>query len=230
MGVHLHISNLHRSFQKGGSEIRVLNGANLELASGESVALLGQSGSGKSTFLQIVGGLEPPSQGEVKVDGKAIHQLQPAALDRFRNKTVGFIFQFHHLLPDHSAIDNVAMPALIGRMALREARERAVEMLIKVGLKHRLSHKPGELSGGEQQRVAIARALILSPGLLLADEPTGNLDPGTAAEVFALLMSLVDAASGKGPTLILVTHSLELAAQLPRQVRLVQGTFLGAEA
>lgn len=223
MGVQLDIHNLHRSFQKGGQTIHVLRGASLQVRSGDAIALVGQSGSGKSTFLQLLGGLEPPSQGEVQVDGRVIHKLTPAELDRYRNRTVGFVFQFHHLLPDHSALDNVAMPGLIARMSRTEAQALARQQLEKVGLANRIHHRPGELSGGEQQRVAIARALLLRPGLLLADEPTGNLDPSTANDVFNLLLSLTLDGS---TTVVLVTHSMELAARLPRRVRLREGLFV----
>ncbi len=224
MGVLLEIDDLRRNFQKGGQEIHVLSGASLRLEAGGSIALMGQSGSGKSTFLQLIGGLEAPTSGSVRVDGVDIHRLPAQALDRYRNRQVGFIFQFHHLLPDHSALDNVAMPGLIARMSRAEARGRAAEALTQVGLSHRLDHKPGELSGGEQQRVAIARALILRPGLILADEPTGNLDPRTADEVFQILQSLTRDPQHR-PTLVLVTHSLELAARLPRRLQLRHGVF-----
>lgn len=223
MGIHLRIQNLHRSFQKGGQDITVLRGASLDLPPGQGLALVGQSGSGKSTFLQIVGGLEPPSQGEVQVDQVNLHQLSSKELNRFRNQQMGFIFQFHHLLPDQTALDNVAMPALIGRHSMAKARTMAQSILERVGLSHRLHHRPGELSGGEQQRVAIARALVMSPGLILADEPTGNLDPATASDVFSMLLSLT---GDQGSTLVVVTHSPELAARLPRRVRLRDGVFM----
>lgn len=225
MGVAVSVTDLARHFQKGEHRIDVLRGASLELSAGESVALLGQSGSGKSTFLHILGGLEPPSAGEVRIDGKPLHASGAEALNRFRNQVVGFIFQFHHLLPDHSAVDNVAIPALIARVPRAQAREAARAALVRVGLAHRLDHKPGELSGGEQQRVAIARALIRGPGLVLADEPTGNLDPGTAAEVMALLLELNQAANA---TLVVVTHSVELAARFPRKLRMAEGRFVEA--
>ena len=225
MGAAVDIQGLVRTFSKGGKTIEVLRGADLSLRAGEAVALVGQSGSGKSTFLHILGALEPPTAGVVKVDGVPLAGRGRAELDRYRNQQVGFIFQFHHLLPDHSALDNVAMPALIARKPLAEARDRARARLERVGMGHRLSHRPGELSGGEQQRVAIARALMLDPALLLADEPTGNLDPRTADEVFDVLLSL---ASEQGTTMIVVTHSLELAARFPRVLRLRDGRFLEA--
>ena len=222
MGVAIEVAGLVRTFHKGGARIEVLRGAALSLAPGESAALVGQSGSGKSTFLHILGGLEAPSAGTVAIDGTALYGRAQADLDRFRNTTVGFIFQFHHLLPDHTALDNVAIPALIGRVPRGEARERARAALERVGLSHRLGHRPGELSGGEQQRVAIARALLMSPGLVLADEPTGNLDPHTASEVMALLLELNRAG---GATLVVVTHSMELASRFPRRLRMRDGLF-----
>ena len=225
MGVAVSVVGLERHFQKGGHRIEVLRGADLELGSGECVALLGQSGSGKSTFLHILGGLEPPNAGEVRIDGRPLHASGAAAVDRFRNQVVGFIFQFHHLLPDHTAVDNVAIPALIARVPRAQARERARAALVRVGLEHRLEHKPGEMSGGEQQRVAIARALIRGPGLVLADEPTGNLDPGTASEVMALLHELNAEA---GATLVVVTHSNDLASRFPRRLRMAEGRFVEA--
>ncbi len=225
MGVAVEVRGLTRHFMKGGQRIDVLRGADLDLSAGECVALVGQSGSGKSTFLHILGALEPPSSGEVKVDGVPLHRRAQAELDGFRNRQVGFIFQFHHLLPDHSALDNAAMPAIISGMQPVVARARARTRLEAVGLSHRMTHKPGELSGGEQQRVAIARALMLDPGIVLADEPTGNLDPTTAGEVMALLLDLN---RRHGATLIVVTHSTELASRFPRQLRLIDGRFAEA--
>ncbi len=222
MGVSVEIRGLSRHFQKGGQRIDVLRGADLDLAPGESIALLGQSGSGKSTFLHILGALEPPSEGEVKIDGRLLQGRPLADLDAYRNRQVGFVFQFHHLLPDHSAVDNAAMPAIIAGLPVADARARARTRLAQVGLGHRLTHKPGELSGGEQQRVALARALMMEPGLLLADEPTGNLDPSTASEVLDLLLDLN---RDRRATLVVVTHSAELAARFPRRLRLVDGRF-----
>ncbi|MDP2313728.1 MAG: ABC transporter ATP-binding protein [Pseudomonadota bacterium] len=221
-GVALEIRGLTRFFRKGGEQIDVLRGADLDLAPGDSVALLGQSGSGKSTFLHILGALEPPSSGTVKVDGRELHGRPRAELDAFRNRQVGFVFQFHHLLPDHTAVDNAAMPAIIAGRRVEDARADAKRRLAQVGLGHRLGHKPGELSGGEQQRVALARALMMDPGLLLADEPTGNLDPSTASEVLDLLLDLN---RDRRATLVVVTHSAELAARFPRRLRLVDGKF-----
>lgn len=222
MGVAVTVRGLWRTFTKGGQTIEVLRGADLDLAPGEAVALVGQSGSGKSTFLHILGALERPTRGTVDIDGRPLHDRGPEALDRYRNQQVGFIFQFHHLLKDHSALDNAAMPAIIGRLPLKEARARARARLESVGLGHRLGHRPGELSGGEQQRVAIARALLLDPGLVLADEPTGNLDPTTAAETLDVLLELN---RRHGATLVVVTHSLELASRFGRRLRLRDGRF-----
>jgi len=222
MGVALQVRGVSRHFEKGGQRIEVLRGAELELPAGQGLAVVGQSGSGKSTFLHVLGGLEPPTSGHVLVDGANLYGRSAGELDAFRSRAVGFIFQFHHLLPDHSAVDNVAIPALIARVPRAEARERAQAALVRVGLGHRLTHKPGELSGGEQQRVAIARALLMRPGLVLADEPTGNLDPRTAGEVMGLLLELnADA----GATLVVVTHSMELARRFSRVVRVVDGRF-----
>ncbi len=223
MGVDVEVKGLSRRFVKAGFEIPVLDNADLRIEPGGALALVGQSGSGKSTFLHLLGALEPPSAGQVLVDGRDVHRLSGAALNRYRNQVVSFIFQFHHLLPDHDAVTNVAMPALIGGGSATEARRRAAAELARVGLGNRLTHRPGELSGGEQQRVAIARALMMSPGLILADEPTGNLDPRTAAEVMQLLLTIQ---REQGATLVVVTHSLELAGWLPRRIRLRDGRFV----
>ncbi|MSQ02851.1 MAG: ABC transporter ATP-binding protein [Myxococcales bacterium] len=222
MGVAVDLQGVSRHFVKGGQRIDVLVDLDLQLAAGDCLAVVGQSGSGKSTFLHLLGGLEPPSSGEINVDGRSLYRRSTVEIDRFRNQAVGFVFQFHHLLPDHDALDNAAIPALIARVPKAEARERARAALAKVGLSHRLGHKPGELSGGEQQRVAIARALLMGPGLLLADEPTGNLDPHTANDVMALLLDLNREG---GATLVVVTHSLALAQRFPRTLRVVDGRF-----
>jgi len=223
MGVAIQVRGLVRRYTKGGQTIQVLDGANLDVGAGEMVALVGQSGSGKSTFLHLLGALEAPTEGSILVDGQPLAGRTSAELAAYRNRQVGFIFQFHHLLPDHSALDNAAMPALIGRYTPVAARALAEKRLQAVGLGHRLTHNPGELSGGEQQRVAIARALLLDPGLVLADEPTGNLDPGTASEVLEVLRA---ANREAGATLVVVTHSMELAARFDRVVRLQAGRFV----
>lgn len=223
MGLSITIRGLVRTFTLRGQPINVLKGADLDVVSGEMVALVGQSGSGKSTFLHLLAALEAPDSGEVLVDGRPLHSRRRQELDRYRNRDVGLIFQFHHLLPDHSALDNAAIPALIARHSLTEARRLAERRLQQVGLGDRLGHKPGELSGGEQQRVAIARALLLDPGLVLADEPTGNLDPDTAREVMAVLR---DENRRAGSTLIAVTHSMDLVRHFDRAVRLRDGVFV----
>ncbi|HET6922706.1 MAG TPA: ABC transporter ATP-binding protein [Anaeromyxobacteraceae bacterium] len=200
--------------------VEVLRGIDLDIQAGELLALTGPSGAGKSTFLHVVGTLDAPTAGEVRFEGRDVFARDEEALARFRNQTVGFVFQSHHLLPEFTALENVMMPALIRRVARAEARRRAEEVLGLVGLTERLEHKPGELSGGEQQRVALARALCLEPRLLLADEPTGNLDPQTAEGIHALLSELN---RRLGLTAVVVTHNERLAAALPRRVRLLAG-------
>jgi lipoprotein-releasing system ATP-binding protein len=200
--------------------VEVLRGIDLDIQEGEMVALTGPSGAGKSTFLHVVGTLDAPTAGEVRFEGQDVFARDEEALARFRNETVGFVFQSHHLLPEFTAVENAMMPALIRRVARGEAWRRAEEVLSLVGLSERLEHKPGELSGGEQQRVALARALCLSPRLLLADEPTGNLDPQTAGGIHALL---VDLNRRLGLTAVVVTHNEQLAASLPRRLRLAGG-------
>ena len=200
--------------------VEVLRGIDLDIQEGEVLALTGPSGAGKSTFLHVVGTLDAPTAGEVLFEGRNVFARDEEALARFRNETVGFVFQSHHLLPEFTALENAMMPALIRRTARGEARRRAEEVLGMVGLGERLEHKPGELSGGEQQRVALARALCLEPRLLLADEPTGNLDPQTAEGIHALL---TDLNRRLGLTAVVVTHNERLAAALPRRVRLSAG-------
>jgi lipoprotein-releasing system ATP-binding protein len=216
----LEVIDLRKSFGSGASRVDVLNGINLSVSAGETIALVGASGAGKSTLLHIIGTLDRPSTGKVFCNGKDLFQLNDMAIAAFRNRSIGFVFQFHHLLPEFSALENVMMPALISGMDKVEARSHAEALLGDVGLDHRLTHKPGELSGGEQQRVAIARALILTPELLLADEPTGNLDTKTSEEVHALLTRIQQQ---KKITLIIVTHNERLAARMGKTVRLVDG-------
>lgn len=223
----IRVEGLSRTFVKGEHELNVLRGVDLEIGAGELVSLVGQSGSGKSTFLHILGTLDHPTSGRIWFAGRDVFARSPAELDALRNREIGFVFQFHHLLPDQDALRNVMMPALIGGLSRRKAQDEAAELLTRVGLGERLEHRPGELSGGEQQRVAIARALIRRPGLVLADEPTGNLDPSTAAEVFELLVGLHREV---GSTLVVVTHSAELASRFPRNLRLEQGRFVEADA
>jgi len=214
------VEGLEKSFVKGGNRVDVLRGVDLSLAPGDRLAIVGQSGSGKSTFLHILGTLDRPTAGRIAFGGRDVFERSDAALDALRNREIGFVFQFHHLLPDHDAMHNVMLPAIIGGVPADDARQRAQALLERVGLGHRLTHRPGELSGGEQQRVAIARALVREPSLVLADEPTGNLDPSTAGEVFDMLVELN---AGTGATMVVVTHSLELAARFPRQMRVVDG-------
>ncbi|MEE2750404.1 MAG: ABC transporter ATP-binding protein [Myxococcota bacterium] len=219
-GVSVVIRDLCRRFDKNGNVVEVLQGVDLEIGPGERVAILGPSGSGKSTFLHTLGTLERPSEGQILLDGEDLGAMSAARVDALRNRKIGFVFQFHHLLPELNALDNVAMPMLVGGMRRNEAREQAATALVDVGLEHRLNHLPGELSGGEQQRVAIARALVGKPGLLLADEPTGNLDPKTADGVLELFLRLHEEV---GSTLVVVTHSRELASRFPRRLYVVDG-------
>jgi lipoprotein-releasing system ATP-binding protein len=209
--------------EKGGGaprRVEVLRGVDLDIAPGEMVALTGPSGSGKSTFLNVIGALDVPTRGHVLFEGEDVFARDEASRARFRNETVGFIFQSHHLLPEFSALENAMMPALIRRAPRGEARRAAQEMLELVGLADRVDHKPGELSGGEGQRVALARALSMKPRLLLADEPTGNLDPATAEGIHRLLHDLNDRL---GITMVVVTHNEQLAEALPRRLRLGAG-------
>jgi lipoprotein-releasing system ATP-binding protein len=219
-GARVEIRNLHKSFLHGGQLIEVLRGIDLTVESGEMVAVVGASGVGKSTFLHVLGTLDLPSAGQILFDGEEITRLGPARLADFRNRSIGFVFQFHHLLPEFTAAENVAMPALIAGRPRQEALVEASQLLERVGLAHRLSHRPGELSGGEQQRVALARALVLRPRLLLADEPTGNLDTATGNEMHSLFVELN---RERQMTMIVVTHNADLAVRLPRRVHMVDG-------
>ena len=218
----LELENVYKSFIHNGNIIEVLKGINLVVHPGESVAFMGSSGVGKSTLLSIMGTLEPPTKGIVKFDGRSILELDDPSLCRLRNQGIGFVFQFHHLLPELNALENTIMPVLIARGSKKEAVGMAEEMLGKVGLKHRLYHRVGELSGGEQQRVAIARALIMGPKLLLADEPTGNLDQRTGDGVSDLLM---DINRGEGLALVIATHNQLLAEKMSRRLELMDGRF-----
>ncbi len=200
--------------------VAVLRGLDLAITPGEMVGLTGPSGSGKSTFLNVIGALDHPTAGQVLFEGENVFARGESGLAAFRNETVGFIFQSHHLLPEFTALENAMMPGLIRRLARSEARQAAQEMLARVGLTERMDHKPGELSGGEQQRVALARALCLKPRLLLADEPTGNLDPATAEGIHQLLSELN---AVLGITMVIVTHNEQLAEALPRRLRLMAG-------
>jgi lipoprotein-releasing system ATP-binding protein len=221
-GVVLELNNIHKSFIHDGSHIEVLRGIDLSLSQGESLAITGASGVGKSTLLNIMGTLEPPTRGTVRFMETDISQIGEAALCRMRNKEVGFVFQFHHLLPEFNAIENTLMPALIARISLKKARIEAKAILNKVGLGNRLTHRIGKLSGGEQQRVAIARSLIMSPKLLLADEPTGNLDETTGEGIAELLLRLN---REENLTMVIATHNLRLAQRLSRILEIKEGRF-----
>ena len=216
----LSIEGLGKAYLTGGRRLQVLSDVTLEIGAGEMVALTGPSGAGKSTFLHLVGALDVPTSGRVLFEGRDLASLPEGELARFRNESVGFVFQSHHLLPEFTALENAMMPCLVRRLGRGEARRRAEESLVRVGLAERIGHRPGELSGGEQQRVALARALVLSPRLLLADEPTGNLDPQTAEGIHGLLLELN---RNLGVTGVVVTHNERLAETLPRRVRLVAG-------
>lgn len=221
----LEAEGLVRQFREGASTLRVLDGLSARIARGESVAIVGASGSGKTTLLQILGGLDRPTEGTVRIDGRDIHGLDESARGALRNRTIGFIYQFHHLLPEFSALENVAMPLLVRRMPAAQARSRAAAVLGRVGLAERLDHRPHELSGGERQRAAVARALVTEPLLVFADEPTGNLDGRNAAQVFELMLELN---RERGTSLVIVTHDERLAARLDRVLVLEDGRLHAA--
>jgi len=216
----LQCTHLAKQFTDGGLNTHVLSDINLTVNTGDRLAIVGSSGSGKSTLLHILGGLDGPTDGTVEILGQDINQLSVNKLSQLRNQNLGFVYQFHHLLPEFSAVENVAIPLIIGGETPKQAQQLAEELLIKVGLSHRLIHKPSELSGGERQRAALARALITQPACLLADEPTGNLDHRTAQAIFELIIELNESL---GTALIIVTHDTNLAAKMDRILTLTDG-------
>ncbi len=220
----IQVQKLFKSYGDGTKRVEVLKGVDLTFSRGEKAAMVGASGVGKTTFLHTLGTLDRPTSGKVLYEGKDIYALNQKDLAQFRNREIGFVFQFHHLLPEFDALENTMMPCLIQGIPKKEAASRAEAILGLVGLQERLGHKPGELSGGEQQRVAVARALVLEPKVLLADEPTGNLDTRTGDSVFDLLLELNRI---KGVTLVVVTHNLKLAEKLSRQIQLIDGKAFG---
>lgn len=224
--MHIKLENLSKSYREGSSQLRVIESLSFEFESGSRNAIVGKSGIGKSTLLHLLGGLDRPSGGTIFFDETNIFALEDEKLSALRGEKVGFVFQFHHLLPEFNALENIAMPLLIARQSEEHAFEKALQLLSEVGLTNRASHRPGELSGGEQQRVALARALVIEPALLLADEPTGNLDYKTAAEVQELLLQI---AARYNTTLIIATHNIELARSMDRCYEMLPGGSLTAQ-
>ncbi len=218
----IHASGIFKSYHHNGGQIIVLNKLSFTLDAGETIGIIGASGIGKSTLLHILGTLDRPDDGRLEYSGKDVLKLDNNRLARFRNRTIGFVFQFHHLLPEFSALENTMMPALIDGTEKKKAIQAAESILVRVGLKDRLTHRAGEMSGGEQQRVALARALVQHPAILLADEPTGNLDRKNSDLIHALLMELN---KEMGMTLVIVTHNMELAALVSRQVTISNGAL-----
>jgi lipoprotein-releasing system ATP-binding protein len=226
MTVVLACDALTKHFQQGDTRVDVLRGIELTISAGERVAVVGASGSGKTTLLQLLGGLDLPTGGTVSIAGQRINELSDAQRGVLRNRALGFVYQFHHLLPEFSALENVVLPQMIRGLPRKEAKNRATELLNYLGLKDRLVHRPAELSGGEQQRVAIARAVANAPRILLADEPTGNLDPRTSERVFGALTQLVRAS---GLAMICATHNMDIAARMDRRVSLRDGAVVELE-
>lgn len=220
----LQCQNLSKEFADGDLKTKVLTDINLTVNKGDRLAIVGSSGSGKSTLLHLLGGLDEPSQGQVLIHGNDLQQLSVTALSQLRNQSLGFVYQFHHLLPEFTAVENVAIPLVISGIAPKHAQQQASDLLVQVGLGHRLRHKPSELSGGERQRAALARALITQPACLLADEPTGNLDQRTAQAIFDLILEMNQRL---GTALVIVTHDNELAARMDNTLTLVDGHLSG---
>lgn len=216
------VRDLNKTYSIPGRQLHILKDISFDIQRGELAALMGPSGVGKSTLLHILGTLDKPTSGTVLYEGRDVFNLKNDALAGFRSESIGFIFQFHHLLPEFNTIENVVMPALIGGISFKEAEKKAVQLLSEVGLSERLYHRPGELSGGEQQRVAVARALMLDPAVVLADEPTGNLDTQTGDDLFRLMMEV----NRKGITFIIVTHNETLASQCGRIIRMKDGMLV----
>jgi len=212
--------NISKQFADGELKTNVLSDVNLSVQKGDRIAIIGSSGSGKSTLLHLLGGLDKPTSGSIKVHGQDINRLSVKTLSQLRNQSLGFVYQFHHLLPEFSAVENVAIPLIIGGEKPKQAEQQAEDLLIKVGISHRLAHKPSELSGGERQRAALARALITQPDCLLADEPTGNLDHRTAQGIFDLILELNESL---GTALVIVTHDVDLASQMGAMLTLKDG-------
>jgi len=218
----LRATHVNKHFIQGEQKLHILRGVNLEVSRGERIAIVGLSGSGKSTLLHLLGGLDACEEGEIEINGRSVAGLNENELCQLRNRSLGFIYQFHHLMMDFTALENVMMPLRIGGMSVSEAAEQSTQILVRVGLGDRLAHRPGQLSGGERQRVAIARALVTRPQCVLADEPTGNLDEGTAREVDELMIELSDEFN---ISFVIVTHNLDLANRMDRKLELHNGVL-----